>query len=77
MPNRNKAEGLSNLLEGLGSGQAVDFLRIETAETHPQHFFNIAQGAPEDLVSFGGLEDIHLRFGIPLWERPRGVVGPP
>src|SRR5207253_2355326 len=50
VPDGNDAERLSNLLEGLGSGQAVDFLRIETAEAHPQDFFDVADGAPEEIV---------------------------
>jgi hypothetical protein len=63
------------LVEGFASGQSVYFLRIEAAETHPQYFFDGAQGAPEDVIGFRGLEDVDLRFGISLWERPRGIVG--
>src|SRR5262249_21250705 len=58
VPNRYDAKGLSDLLESLGSGEAVNFLRIETAEAHPQDFFDVAEGAAEEIVGFRGLKDI-------------------
>ena len=73
VPDRNNTKRLGDLLESLGGGQAVDFLWIETAEPHPQNLFNIAKGAPEEVVSLRGPKDINGCFSIPLGTRPRGV----
>jgi len=64
---------LSNLFESLGSGQTVDFLRIEIAKAHPQDFFDVAESAPEEIVGSRGVEDINGCFWVPLWARPRWV----
>lgn len=70
MPDRNDTERLSDLFESLGCGQTVDFLRIEIAKPHPQDFFDVAEGAPEEIVGLRGVEDVDRCFGIPLWARP-------
>jgi hypothetical protein len=31
---------------------------------------DIAEGAPEEIIGVRGMEDIDLRFGIPLWAGP-------
>ena len=41
MPDCDDAEGLGDLLERLGGGQAVDLLRIETAKAQHQELFDI------------------------------------
>ena len=70
VPDGDDPERLSNLFESLGRGQTVNFLRIEIAKAHPQDFFDIAKGAPEEIVRSRGVEDINRRFGISLWARP-------
>ena len=61
---------MSNLFKGLGGCQTVDFLRIEAAEAHSQDFFDVAEGAPQEVVGLRRMEDIDGLFGIPLWAWP-------